>query len=478
MSERTKEKCRRGRRKGAGTLERRGRVYIARWTADGKRYAESTGTGDRREAERRLAELVAPFQLRGEGERLEAIAGRLGGVKSRLAELEASRPMLTIADAFEAFRKSPSRADTAGEAHLRRCEYWHGLLARYIAEHYPNMTEMRHVDREAARAFAAEGLAGVSAAVRNQAIGFLRMEWRVLMEDGAAGIAANPWDGIRRRHETHTRRRELTIAELVRVRALLEGEMLLMFEFGIYTGQRMGDIATLDWGSVDLERRRISLMPRKTARKTRRVVVVPIHAELFAALSAIPQGARRGYVMPGMAARYLRGHGGLLSRDWCTVFERAGIETRTQGGGGRARSLVSFHALRHTFVSAAANAGVPLAVVQGIVGHSTVGMTEHYYHESEAALECAVAALPSIGAAGANAALPAPSGVGADCPPPADCGDGSKPCGHGDGADISPRLAAALAAAEGLTEAERAELVRRLTGAGAAALPCASTQAA
>ena len=57
----------------------------------------------------------------------------------------------------------------------------------------------------------------------------------------------------------------------------------------------------------------------------------------------------------------------------------------------------TFHSLRHTFVSFAANAGIPLHVVQAIVGHTSTVMTRHYYHENEAALRSAVDAIPEFG---------------------------------------------------------------------------------
>ena len=81
---------------------------------------------------------------------------------------------------------------------------------------------------------------------------------------------------------------------------------------------------------------------------------------------------------------------------------------------------VGFHSLRHTFVSLSLNAGVPIAVVQAIVGHSNPAMTRHYFHQSEATLVSAVSALPSIrldGAQGAENALPAPpSATGTSAP--------------------------------------------------------------
>ena len=69
---------------------------------------------------------------------------------------------------------------------------------------------------------------------------------------------------------------------------------------------------------------------------------------------------------------------------------------------GRCRKTVvaSFHSIRHTFVSLSANAGVPLPVVQSIVGHCSTAMTRHYYHENLDALRSAVASIPVIGERG------------------------------------------------------------------------------
>ena len=66
-----------GRSKGLGTLERKGRVWRARWTVDGKTYTKTTGTSDRREAEKILAEIVAPFAAKSDAERLENLAVKI-----------------------------------------------------------------------------------------------------------------------------------------------------------------------------------------------------------------------------------------------------------------------------------------------------------------------------------------------------------------------------------------------------------------
>ena len=140
----------------------------------------------------------------------------------------------------------------------------------------------------------------------------------------------------------------------------------------------------------------ISLIPRKTARKNGRSVTIPIHPTLMNILLETGAGEHKGYVMPECAGLYQRQPKALSARVK-RIFRSAGIETATTGQDGpRKRALVSFHSLRHTFVSMSANAGVPLAVVQSIVGHATADMTRHYYHESQGALVAAVTALPDV----------------------------------------------------------------------------------
>jgi integrase len=45
-----------------------------------------------------------------------------------------------------------------------------------------------------------------------------------------------------------------------------------------------------------------------------------------------------------------------------------------------------FHDLRHSYVTRAAEAGIPLMVVQAQVGHMSKEMVEHYCHISHAAV--------------------------------------------------------------------------------------------
>ncbi len=439
------------RSKGLGTLERRGRVWRARWTVDGKTYTRTTGTSDRREAEKILAEIVAPFAAKSDAERLENLAVKIEGRKAEIRRYEDSKPALALADGFEAYRRSRERPDT-GAATLDTYESQYNRLLRWAKDNAPDAKEMRNFTRATADAFATYLAGELSANSFNKYMTLFRRMWDVLAEEGR--MTENPWAKIRHMAlATHTRR-ELTVDELARVCGSVTGEMRLLFAVGIYTGLRLGDCAMLEWGSIDLARNRIVTVPRKTARHANgKPVVIPLHGVLASMLAEIPPKARRGYLLPELAAMYEHDTG-MISNRIQAVFTRAGIRTQTTADGERARVDVGFHSLRHTFVSLSANAGAPLAVVQAIVGHSNPAMTRHYFHESEAALQSAVAALPTISldctesAENAPCALPAP--VAATVPEKdADAAEG--------------RFSAFCAAWDALTDAER-ERAREYVG--------------
>jgi integrase len=60
------------------------------------------------------------------------------------------------------------------------------------------------------------------------------------------------------------------------------------------------------------------------------------------------------------------------------------------------RILVSFHSLRHSFVSLAAAAGAPQHVIQALVGHGSPAMTAHYTHVDNDQRRKAIEALPVL----------------------------------------------------------------------------------
>ena len=188
-----------------------------------------------------------------------------------------------------------------------------------------------------------------------------------------AGIQDNPFAGIRMMKSDTETREAFTQEELKTIYDNLDGFTRPLFMLAVWTGLREGDICTLRWKDINLEQRFISLKTRKTGAR----VQIPISNQLYDYLVSIPQ-TESEYVFPKHAKMYLTNSTGVSYR--IKLFlEGLGIQTtRMPKGRTRAVSVKDLHSCRHTFCYYAGLAGIPLAVVQSIVGHMTPAMTEHY----------------------------------------------------------------------------------------------------
>ena len=395
------------RKHGTGTLILRGGKWFARWIYDGKQYQRTTGTANRKEAEKRLAEFTADFQRDGEAATLARQTARLGGIREEQRQAEDARPALALADAWDAYEGSMERGEvSAFTLGVYRSRF--GAFVEWMRRHFPAVAEVRAVTDEHAAAFMRELSATKSGKTFNDYRAILIQVWRILAHDKRARLAGNPWQGIKPREKDTFTRRELTVEELAGVIASVSGEMRVLFAVGIYTGLRLGDAVSLDWGAVDLVRGFIDATPHKTRKHGTRVHI-PIAPVLRGILEETPPADRRGPVMPGLLAEYAKDDS-WLARRIGRVFRECGIETQAEvSGTARKRVAVGFHSLRHTFVSLCANGGVPLAVVQSIVGHTNAAMTRHYFHVADDALRGAADALPDVVTVDAEA-VDAPQG--------------------------------------------------------------------
>lgn len=387
--------------KGAGTLEKRHGVWLARWVVDGKRFARSTGTGNRREAERILDEITAPFRLGKKKSMLQFVQAQIDGVEDEIEQIRASRPGVSIAEAWDAYLKAPERPDTTSATGLTAYRARWGLFVDFMRRRYPHVTHLRQVGREHVVEWLPELEKGRAPGTFNVIIRLCKTMWRVLAKNADNYLPEiSPFECVMPRRTKAVPRRVLTSDELFRIMRHLEGkgELRTLFLIGIYTGLRLGDAATLKWASVDMGLRKIELVPRKTARAGT-AVRLAIHPALFAELVQTPVAKRSGFVLPETGAEYdtVRYGADAVQKRTMDVFEACGIETRVDAGdGGHRRSVVGFHSLRHSFVSLQINAGIPAPLVQRMVGHTTLEMTGHYFHEDDASLRAAVAALPDV----------------------------------------------------------------------------------
>ncbi len=169
-----------------------------------------------------------------------------------------------------------------------------------------------------------------------------------------------------------------------------EGAILV----GYFTGLRLKDIANLEWASVDLGGGFIRVKTSKTGK----AVAVPLHQDVRTWLEGQTQGVGKEPVFSKLKGTYTGGKSG-LSGQFKKLMGKAGIQgqrLRAGGGAGRATSSLSFHSLRHSFISELANAGVSSELRKELAGHSSDAAHKVYTHHEAIRLKQAVDAIGGL----------------------------------------------------------------------------------
>lgn len=204
--------------------------------------------------------------------------------------------------------------------------------------------------------------------------------FKVLAED--AGLQRNPFAEIRKLANDPSTREAFTEEELRIILEKADSFMKPLFLIAISTALREGDICTLHWADIDFPNAVINRMMNKT----QHIAQIPILPPLLQFLSELRKNTAQDsgnefsdYVLPAHAKMYLSNPSGIsyrikqfLEKDCCITT------TRQIPGRTRAASVKDLHSCRHTFCYFAGLYGIPLNIVQSIVGHMTPEMTAHY----------------------------------------------------------------------------------------------------
>jgi len=372
-------------------------VFYLEYKVNGKRVkqrlVDQNGDGITKieEAEAERIRIMAPFAAGETVEQLKAIQAKLADAEAVHAQaVDEANPPLTLAEAWNAFRKSPAAPDPSPDMMNHYEGHWL-KLSRWLEENRPAARYLRDIDPETAGAYFTALAGEFASGTFNKHLQLLRLMFDVLKKP--AKMQENPFSEIRRRTLNQNSRREFTIAELKEILETAAGDLQTLLYIGTFTGLRLGDCVTLKWQEVDLHRGLIKRIPNKT-RKKKTPVLIGIPEALHVKLEETPTDRRKGFVLPRFAELYLhRNEEGRLTRQAMITreiqahLEDCGIETIEPGTGPgtKKRAVVSagFHSLRHSFVSIHAAAGTPQAVIQKIVGHANPSMTAHYLHVNE-----------------------------------------------------------------------------------------------
>jgi integrase len=196
-----------------------------------------------------------------------------------------------------------------------------------------------------------------------------------------------------------SKRRAFTLSEIKRILKACgdDVEWRGLVLFGLYLGQRLGDLAKLTWRAVNLETGEIAF----TARKTGRRIVLPLVQPLSDYLAGLSAGDNPdAFIFPTAASATRTG---TLSNRFRDILVDAGlVEPRSHEATGKGRSRsreaseISFHSLRHSAVTMLKAAGVSDVLAREIVGHESAAVSRQYTHLTTDDLRSAMQKLPDV----------------------------------------------------------------------------------
>lgn len=248
----------------------------------------------------------------------------------------------------------PHKAESTRHSRKHRFEWWykhHGT--KLLSELTPDViAEARdHLDQR-----------GLSPATVNRYLTALSAVMRYAAEDWG-WIDANPVSKVRRLPEGQGRVRYLEQGE---IKTLLEEcrkeghELHLLVLMALATGMRRGELLSITWDQVDLQRRLIVLPDTKTGERRG----IPISGALLEAIRDYPRRLDSDLLFPSCETWWA------LRQPWEEALARAKIED------------FRFHDLRHTTASHLAMNGATPHEIADVLGHKTLAMVRRYSHLS------------------------------------------------------------------------------------------------
>jgi integrase len=229
---------------------------------------------------------------------------------------------------------------------------------------------------------------------------------RVMFSDAwrESVIWDNPAAKVRVLKARPSTRRAFTASELHALLKVAAGEWRGMVLVGLYTGQRLRDVATLTWAQIDFEEGII----RFTTSKTGRQQAIPMVPAVASFLSEQPSSDDPSAAVFSNAAAVVRRTGATsgLSAAFNRILASIGLvgqQIRKLDGpsgvgrsGRRQTNELSFHSLRHTATTMLKMSGATEAVVRDIIGHDSAVVSRHYTHVGDQDKRDALAKLAAV----------------------------------------------------------------------------------
>lgn len=240
-----------------------------------------------------------------------------------------------------------------------------------------------------------------TAVTANGKLKIIRVAFKAAWREGLIADDPAAKTVIIKRREEMIERRPFTLTELKRILEVADQEWRGMILVGLYTGQRLRDVANLTSHNVDLIRNELRLSAHKTGRRQ----IIPLAKPLKEWIELLPSSDDPKAPLFPRAFETLKRciNISTLSNQFYELLVASGLaKPRTKKSTGKGRSAkrnvneISFHCLRHTATSLFKNAGVSEAVAMDIIGHESKMISANYTHIEDEAKRKALDSLPDI----------------------------------------------------------------------------------
>jgi integrase len=297
---------------------KRGNVWWVYLYRDGSRFQYSTGTGNRKRAEK---------------------------IEDKLKqELNDQRFQLVEADPAMTFGALAARFIASGSVRPHHLYHLKFLLP-YFSD-FPVLRITKSLAEEFRKKRHARNPA-IKDATINRDLSVLRhiLYWAV----DEQLLAANPLARMKMARERRIRRQILSLAEEALLLGVAKDHLRAMILIALDTGMRRGEVTSQRWEDVDFSQKILSVTHSKTPEGESREIPLTERLNQFLSEHRKPEGLVIEF--HGQPVR-------IVKRTWKTALKNAGIRP------------VRFHDLRHTFNTRLMEAGVLQEVRMALMGHS------------------------------------------------------------------------------------------------------------
>ncbi len=332
-------------------LYKRGALWWMRFSIQGKQIRKSTGTSDRKLADRVYKKVLGEI---AEGDWFD----RFPGEEKTLSEL------------FSKYLEEHSKPNKAGKSYVRD----RAIAARMLQE-FGDLT-LTEIPVEQIFEYKKKRRAeNVAPATLNKELSFLRhvFEMAVIWE----WLSSNPAARIPREKVKNRMERWLTEEEEEKLLNACPEWLRDMVIFSLNTGFRQNEMVSLTWKQVDLNRQTILFWEQKNNGRD----TLPINdktADLLKKIRKVRSLSSTHVFLTSTGTPFIARN---LIRSFSIALEKAGIEN------------FRWHDLRHTFATRLIHAGVDLYTVQRLGRWRSLSMVMRYAHHSVESLRTGMEAV-------------------------------------------------------------------------------------